>query len=1174
MRQLSRCNSHGGYILLPVVLLLGLVALVAFLLGHEGSIGRYLTLQRAEPEKAYYVAEAGLQMAAWQVNQANCVNYSDIPATPLGDGSFTATISPHSGSPVDIIATGTLASGISRSLAKRVQAVETPVTLTLQPDSAAGKDAWAYKGYANNNYGTTREMIIDGGFWTSNFLLEFDLAAIPAGMTIISAQMDLYLQGVGSAHPAAAFTVYRMVEPWLEGTGDYFNSGDGATWNRSDGSSSWTWPATYDGTQPIATTVVNPSYNGHHSWDVTSLVQGWISGHYANNGLVVTGNAQTWGAWFKSSDANQDTQRPKLTITYSCVCGHDCSGGGPGPNLLFVTAGSTPNTQEQLRIDLINSWGYNVNTIEDNDSQANFDAAVAANDVAYVPETVSDTSLGTKLYAAPIGVVNEEQTPDFGLCSGFLTKNRDEIDIIDNTHYITSPYSTGLLTFLTGSDSATLMNSGLAPDLITLGEMLNVGSQWAAGLAVVDTGATLAGGGTAAGRRVQLPWGDGFDINLLNDAGKDIMKRSIEWAAYADIVSTAPIAHWKLDEGSGTLAADSVGGNDATFNGNPSWTTGSVDGALDFDGSDDTIVTDSNFTPPPVGTVVFWMQVSGSPTNRGRILGLADNWEIRHESTGSPDVIPYALAFDLGVGGSNQGFFTTTAIDTPGHWYHIAAAYDTNTDAYAVYIDGVLHNSGTYPTPMSVPAADLLTIGSRTGTSENFDGILDDVRIYDTMLSADEIADLYAEGDKTLLLLVVPDPSALSADDVARRTLIESWGYAVSLIDDSATQAQYDAAAAANDVVFVSSEVVAANLGTKLKAATIGVVNENRDLHNIFGFSTLRIQVVENPLMKTDLVHYITSPFSGGPITLFSSVQPIGAAVGTLPAGLEIIGSWFSGTLSSLGGLLTLETGGAIAGGGTAAGRRVQLPWSNADVGSLSTDGLTVFQRAIEWAAGAGGGSTPTGVVFAEYTDASLASNGTSLTITKPGGTGAGDLLIAAVVTDDKQQTGFNPPAGWNLVTQMVSNDGEAVSMGVWWKIAASSEPASYDFTWPADEQAYGWIMRFTGHDPANPINVAAQSNGFSESSSPPSPSVTTTVADTMILRIGGFDDDDITVGNPGLAGHTAITMDKSKVGNNNASGGAGYTMQSAAGASGTANFALTALEQWLTVTIAIAPAP
>jgi hypothetical protein len=207
-----------------------------------------------------------------------------------------------------------------------------------------------------------------------------------------------------------------------------------------------------------------------------------------------------------------------------------------------------------------------------------------------------------------------------------------------------------------------------------------------------------------------------------------------------------PIAHWKLDEAGGPTAIDSVGGNDVTLNGDPAWTTGILAGALEFDGSGDYATTDNNFTPPPVGTVLFWMKVPGSPGSHGRILGLHDTWEVRHVTTGTSDGIPYGLVFDLGVTGVNTEFVTTVTVDSPDQWYFVAATYDTNNDAYQVFLDGALHKSGTYPSSLTVPAAAPLSLGTRTGSSNYFIGTLDDVQIFNRILSASEIADLYAAG--------------------------------------------------------------------------------------------------------------------------------------------------------------------------------------------------------------------------------------------------------------------------------------------------------------------------------------------------------------------------------------------------------------------------------------------
>ena len=217
--------------------------------------------------------------------------------------------------------------------------------------------------------------------------------------------------------------------------------------------------------------------------------------------------------------------------------------------------------------------------------------------------------------------------------------------------------------------------------------------------------------------------------------------------------------------------------------------------------------------------------------------------------------------------------------------------------------------------------------------------------------------------------------------------------------------------------------------------------------------------------------------------------------------------------------------------------------------------------------AGPGGGGE---VTFEEFTDASLDSDGLNITIPKPAGTAAGDLLIATIVTDGENKPEMTAPAGWTLIDH--GRTSKQVTMDVLWKIADASESGSYDFSWAKSQQAYGWIMRFTGHDPAAPIHDAQSDGGTS--SSPVSPAVTTTIANTMIVRIGGFDDDDISPGDPGLSGHTAITMGASSSGSGTASGGAGYVLQSGTGDSGESSFSLTASEEYRAVTIAIAPAP
>lgn len=208
--------------------------------------------------------------------------------------------------------------------------------------------------------------------------------------------------------------------------------------------------------------------------------------------------------------------------------------------------------------------------------------------------------------------------------------------------------------------------------------------------------------------------------------------------------------------------------------------------------------------------------------------------------------------------------------------------------------------------------------------------------------------------------------------------------------------------------------------------------------------------------------------------------------------------------------------------------------------------------------------------VFAE---AKAETDTTSIIIDTPGGTSPDDLLIVAVATDGDTSSSLTPPdgEGWTRINIGVYSSN--VTLGAWWKNAGVSESASHEFTWSDPEQAYGWIMRFTGHDPTTPISDWAGDGGLS--STPISSAVTTTDDYALILRLGAFDDDDITVDSPGLSGHVAITMDSSTTGTTGAvSGGAGYIQQLSSGDSGTSSFSLTGSEESRTLTIAISPAP
>jgi hypothetical protein len=196
------------------------------------------------------------------------------------------------------------------------------------------------------------------------------------------------------------------------------------------------------------------------------------------------------------------------------------------------------------------------------------------------------------------------------------------------------------------------------------------------------------------------------------------------------------VHHWKLDEDTGAGAAvvvDSVGGLNGDIQGAQS-VPGKAGNALSFDGSDD-VVTVQNFVPPQQGTVAFWMD-PGFGSSKQRIFGAGGDFEVIVYSTG-------IVRNELFAGGSGTLQSSPGSVE-PGQWFHIAVTYDYDgagpSTALEVYVNGELDVVGTAGEP-SVPTDTTLLLGHRAGAAggEHYGGLLDDLRVYDRVLSEAEI---------------------------------------------------------------------------------------------------------------------------------------------------------------------------------------------------------------------------------------------------------------------------------------------------------------------------------------------------------------------------------------------------------------------------------------------------
>ncbi|MCG6945128.1 MAG: DUF2341 domain-containing protein, partial [Deltaproteobacteria bacterium] len=159
-----------------------------------------------------------------------------------------------------------------------------------------------------------------------------------------------------------------------------------------------------------------------------------------------------------------------------------------------------------------------------------FNNAAANNDVMYISESSTSSNVSIKARDLDIGTVDDEcwlwDSMEYGATGDGGGDWGTTINITDNSHYITSPFSTGSLTVFTTGGNLNNLPSSLASGGQLLGQTPNGGDPT---LFAFDTGAALDSG-TAANRRVGFPSFD-TDPSLWTADLKTLFKRSVEWAA-------------------------------------------------------------------------------------------------------------------------------------------------------------------------------------------------------------------------------------------------------------------------------------------------------------------------------------------------------------------------------------------------------------------------------------------------------------------------------------------------------------------------------------------------------------------------------------------------------------------------------------------------------------------
>ncbi|MHC4521693.1 MAG: LamG domain-containing protein, partial [Planctomycetota bacterium] len=204
-----------------------------------------------------------------------------------------------------------------------------------------------------------------------------------------------------------------------------------------------------------------------------------------------------------------------------------------------------------------------------------------------------------------------------------------------------------------------------------------------------------------------------------------------------------PVGWWRFDDGSGTVARDSsANGNDGTLYGDPVWVAGQLADALQLDGNDDYVELPigSVMTTLNEATVTLWVNWSGLGGSWQRIIDFGTG------TTAYLFLCPNngangAMRTSTTVGGVWNEFDSDAGPLATG-WHHITITVSGSTETMTTYVDGQVVGS------MDNINNTLDELGETTqnwiGRSQYvadpyFNGAVDDLRIYDVVLSDDAI---------------------------------------------------------------------------------------------------------------------------------------------------------------------------------------------------------------------------------------------------------------------------------------------------------------------------------------------------------------------------------------------------------------------------------------------------
>jgi len=372
-----------------------------------------------------------------------------------------------------------------------------------------------------------------------------------------------------------------------------------------------------------------------------------------------------------------------------------------------------------------------------------------------IPDGTRQTDVGNDLYIG--NVTNDNRTFD-----GWIDEPRlynHELSLLEAQGLYLNP--SGVQQQGVASDRGLLGGWTINPTTIANGTniILDAGNK---ALFLNDT--------TFGNQGIQLEYNGGTPRAYIGDGGSNFLEfdgttlnvsGTIAVGSFPGLPSDDDLlGYWSLDEGSGSTVSDySSADNAGTITGG-TFVVGVSGTALDFNGVSQYVDLGASIV---VGTMSVSMWVNFDDITRTEFMMIGTdtdtkNWFYLSKGAGN---LSYGWRYD-DAGVDKRENFAYSGLISNDTWHHFVAVVDSVGGTHKFYIDGVEANTAT--STYTVGVVESPTYISRDNATQAMDGTIDEVRIYDRVLTVNEVKALYL------------NPNGIQQQGVASdRGLIAGW---------------------------------------------------------------------------------------------------------------------------------------------------------------------------------------------------------------------------------------------------------------------------------------------------------------------------------------------------------------------------------------------------------------